>query len=226
MTGMPCLTRAMPSCGQNSFVFGAARCAHRETGSCGVRRPAASDPLGAMAIRDAAQALGIEARAGCTGRSEVVVMTSAGPACRSGTASRRWRGRTTAPVLSTLRDLVIGRGLDLEDVVSTSSRASSANALFAVAAVTRLNLDDQTVVVVDGGAGRLGGLGGSGWRVGPGGCGGVRRRCGGRGLRCGGGRQRTTAVRSCSARRPAAARRAGRRWARTSGGTAWRCRGR
>ena len=69
----------------------------------------------AMAIRDAVQSLGIEVRAGLhTGECEVRGDDIGGSPCTSARASARWRGRRVL-VSSTLRDLVIGSGLEFDD---------------------------------------------------------------------------------------------------------------
>ena len=79
----------------------------------------------AMAIRDAVQALGIEVRAGLhTGECEVRGDDIGGIGVHIGRASARWPGRTTCWYPSTLRDLVIGSGLEFErNAALTCSRA-------------------------------------------------------------------------------------------------------
>jgi len=69
-----------------------------------------------MAIRDAVQALGIEVRAGLhTGECEVRGDDIGGIGCTSVRARAHWRSRTTCWCPSTLRDLVIGSGLEFEE---------------------------------------------------------------------------------------------------------------
>ena len=69
-----------------------------------------------MAIRDAVQALGIEVRAGLhTGECEVRGDDIGGIGCTSVRACAHWRSRTTCWCPSTLRDLVIGSGLEFEE---------------------------------------------------------------------------------------------------------------
>jgi class 3 adenylate cyclase len=69
----------------------------------------------AMAIRDAVQALGIQVRAGLhTGECEVRGDDIGGIAVHIGARKRTGRAERRAGV-STLRDLVIGSGLEFED---------------------------------------------------------------------------------------------------------------
>ncbi len=76
---------------------------------------AASDPL-RMAIRDAVQALGIEVRAGLhTGECEVRGDDIGGIAVHIGARVSALAGPNDVLVSSTLRDLVIGSGLEFED---------------------------------------------------------------------------------------------------------------
>jgi class 3 adenylate cyclase len=78
-----------------------------------------SDPRAircAMAIRDAVRALGIEVRAGLhTGECEVRGDDIGGIAVHIGARVSALAGPDDVLVSSTLRDLVIGSGLDFED---------------------------------------------------------------------------------------------------------------
>jgi class 3 adenylate cyclase len=70
----------------------------------------------AMAIRDAVQALGIEVRAGLhTGECEVRGDDIGGIAVHIGARVSALAGPNDVIVSSTLRDLVIGSGLEFED---------------------------------------------------------------------------------------------------------------
>jgi class 3 adenylate cyclase len=82
----------------------------------------------AMAIRDAVQALGIEVRAGLhTGECEVRGDDIGGIGVHIGARVSALAGPNDVLVSSTLRDLVIGSGLEFEDRGRTSSRACPAS---------------------------------------------------------------------------------------------------
>ena len=82
----------------------------------------------AMAIRDAVQALGIEVRAGLhTGECEVRGDDIGGIAVHIGARVSALAGPNEVLVSSTLRDLVIGSGLEFEDRGAHDSRACPAN---------------------------------------------------------------------------------------------------
>ena len=69
----------------------------------------------AMAIRDAVRSLGIEVRAGLhTGECEVRGDDIGGSPCTSARACPHWPGQEVL-VSSTLRDLVIGSGLEFKE---------------------------------------------------------------------------------------------------------------
>ena len=82
----------------------------------------------AMAIRDAVQALGIEVRAGLhTGECEVRGDDIGGIAVHIGARVSALAGPNDVLVSSTLRDLVIGSGLEFEDRGAHRSRACLAS---------------------------------------------------------------------------------------------------
>jgi class 3 adenylate cyclase len=82
----------------------------------------------AMAIRDAVQALGIEVRAGLhTGECEVRGDDIGGIGVHIGARVSALAGANDVLVSSTLRDLVIGSGLEFERVALTSSRVCPAS---------------------------------------------------------------------------------------------------
>jgi class 3 adenylate cyclase len=75
----------------------------------------------AMAIRDAVQALGIEVRTGLhTGECEIRADDIGGIAVHIGARVGALAGPNEALVSSTLRDLVIGSGLEFEDCALTN----------------------------------------------------------------------------------------------------------
>ena len=81
----------------------------------------------AMAIRDAVQALGIQVRAGLhTGECEVHGDDIGGIGVHIGARVSALAGPNDVLVSSTLRDLVIGSGLEFEDRGLTSSKACPA----------------------------------------------------------------------------------------------------
>ena len=85
----------------------------------------------AMSIRDAVQALGIEVRAGLhTGECEVRGDDIGGIAVHIGARVSALAGPNEVLVSSTLRDLVIGSGLEFEDAALTNSRAYPASGVF------------------------------------------------------------------------------------------------
>ena len=116
MTGMPCSMRTTPSSGRSS-----ARFRGREVNTSGDGFLAMFDGPQraircAMAIRDAVQALGIEVRAGLhTGECEVRGDDIGGIAVHIGARVSALAGPNDVLVSSTLRDLVIGSGLEFED---------------------------------------------------------------------------------------------------------------
>ena len=82
----------------------------------------------AMAIRDAVQALGIQVRAGLhTGECEVRGDDIGGIAVHIGARVSALAGPNDVLVSSTLRDLVIGSGLEFEERGAHSSRACPAS---------------------------------------------------------------------------------------------------
>ena len=84
----------------------------------------------AMAIRDAVQALGIEVRAGLhTGECEVRGDDIGGIAVHIGARVSALAGPNDVLVSSTLRDLVIGSGLEFDDRGAHGSRACPANGI-------------------------------------------------------------------------------------------------
>jgi class 3 adenylate cyclase len=75
----------------------------------------------AMAIRDAVQALGIEVRTGLhTGECEIRADDIGGIAVHIGARVGALAGPNEVLVSSTLRDLVIGSGLEFEDCALTN----------------------------------------------------------------------------------------------------------
>ena len=85
----------------------------------------------AMAIRDTVQALGIEVRAGLhTGECEVRGEDIGGIAVHIGARVSALAGPNDVLVSSTLRDLVIGSGLESKNVALMSSRACPASGIF------------------------------------------------------------------------------------------------
>ncbi len=114
--GMPCSTRTTPSSGHNSPVFAA-----REVNTSGDGFLAIFDGPQraircAMAIRDTVQALGIEMRAGLhTGECEVRGDDIGGIGVHIGARVSALAGANDVLVSSTLRDLVIGSGLNFEE---------------------------------------------------------------------------------------------------------------
>jgi class 3 adenylate cyclase len=75
----------------------------------------------AMAIRDAVQALGIEVRTGShTGECEIRADDIGGIAVHIGARVGALAGPNEVLVSSTLRDLVIGSGLEFEDCALTN----------------------------------------------------------------------------------------------------------
>ena len=116
VTGMRCSTRTTPSCGRSSTRFRG-----REVNTSGDGFLAMFDGPQraircAMAIRDAVQALGIEVRAGLhTGECEVRGDDIGGIAVHIGARVSALAGPNEVLVSSTLRDLVIGSGLEFED---------------------------------------------------------------------------------------------------------------
>jgi class 3 adenylate cyclase len=91
----------------------------------------------AMAIRDAVCALGIEVRAGLhTGECEIRGEDIGGIAVHIGARVSALAGANEVLVSSTLRDLVIGSGLDFEDRGTHSLKGGPGEwHLFAVATV-------------------------------------------------------------------------------------------
>ena len=84
----------------------------------------------AMAIRDAVQTLGIQVRAGLhTGECEVRGDDIGGIAVHIGARVSALAGPKEVLVSSTLRDLVIGSGLEFEDRGTPRSRACPANGI-------------------------------------------------------------------------------------------------
>ena len=82
----------------------------------------------AMSIRDAVQALGIQVRAGLhAGECEVRGDDIGGLAVHIGARVSALAGANDVRVSSTLRDLVIGSGLEFDDSGTTSSRACRAS---------------------------------------------------------------------------------------------------
>ena len=116
VTGMRCLMRTTPSSGRNSSRFRG-----REVNTSGDGFLAMFDGPQraircAMAIRDAVQALGIEVRAGLhTGECEVRGDDIGGIGVHIGARVSALAGPNDVLVSSTLRDLVIGSGLEFED---------------------------------------------------------------------------------------------------------------
>ena len=116
VTGMPCSMRTTPSSGHSSTRFRG-----REVNTSGDGFLAMFDGPQraircAMAIRDAVQALGIEVRAGLhTGECEVRGDDIGGIAVHIGARVSALAGPNDVLVSSTLRDLVIGSGLEFED---------------------------------------------------------------------------------------------------------------
>ena len=116
VTGMRCLMRTTPSSGRNSTRFRG-----REVNTSGDGFLAMFDGPQraircAMAIRDAVQALGIEVRAGLhTGECEVRGDDIGGIAVHIGARVSALAGPNDVLVSSTLRDLVIGSGLEFEE---------------------------------------------------------------------------------------------------------------
>ena len=115
-TGMPCWTRTTPS-----FASQLNRFRGREVSTSGDGFLAMFDGPQraircAMAIRDAVQSLGIEVRAGLhTGECEVRGDDIGGIAVHIGARVSALAGPNDVLVSSTLRDLVIGSGLEFED---------------------------------------------------------------------------------------------------------------
>ena len=113
---MPCLMRTTPSSGHSSLAFEA-----REVDTSGDGFLAMFDGPQraircAMSIRDAVQALGIEVRAGLhTGECEVRGEDIGGIAVHIGARVSELAGPNDVLVSSTLRDLVIGSGLEFDD---------------------------------------------------------------------------------------------------------------
>ena len=116
VTGMRCSMRTTPSCGRSSTRFRG-----REVNTSGDGFLAMFDGPQraircAMAIRDAVQALGIEVRAGLhTGECEVRGDDIGGIAVHIGARVSALAGPNDVLVSSTLRDLVIGSGLEFEE---------------------------------------------------------------------------------------------------------------
>ena len=116
VTGMRCSTRTTPSSGRSSTRFRG-----REVNTSGDGFLAMFDGPQraircAMAIRDAVQALGIEVRAGLhTGECEVRGDDIGGIAVHIGARVSALAGPNDVLVSSTLRDLVIGSGLEFDD---------------------------------------------------------------------------------------------------------------
>ena len=85
----------------------------------------------AMAIRDAVQALGLEVRAGLhTGECEIRGDDIGGIAVHIGARVSALAGPNDVLVSSTLRDLVIGSGLESRTAVLTSSKACPVNGTY------------------------------------------------------------------------------------------------
>src|SRR6476620_10002492 len=104
-TGMRCLMRTTPLCACSSIVFGAAM-------FDGPQRAVRC----AMAIRDAVQSLGIAVRAGLhTGECEVRGDDIGGIGVHIGARVSALAGANDVLVSSTLKDLVIGSGIEFED---------------------------------------------------------------------------------------------------------------
>ena len=116
MTGTRCSTRTTPSSGAQLTRFRG-----REVNTSGDGFLAMFDGPQraircAMAIRDAVQALGIEVRAGLhTGECEVRGDDIGGIAVHIGARVSALAGPNDVLVSSTLRDLVIGSGLEFDD---------------------------------------------------------------------------------------------------------------
>ena len=114
-TGARCSTRTTPSCGQLARFRG------REVNTSGDGFLATFDGPQraircAMAIRDAVQPLGIEVRAGLhTGECELRGDDIGGIAVHIGARVSALAGPNDVLVSSTLRDLVIGSGLEFDD---------------------------------------------------------------------------------------------------------------
>ena len=116
MTGMPYLMRTTLLCGRSRLGSEAARVTHPETASSRCSTAHSVAIRCAMSIRDAVQALGIEVRAGLhTGECEIRGDDIGGIGVHIGARVSALAGPNEVLVSSTLRDLVIGSGLEFED---------------------------------------------------------------------------------------------------------------
>ena len=114
VTGMPCLMRTTPSCAA-ACTFSGPRSEHVGRGFLAMFDGPQRAIRCAMSIRDAVQALGIQVRAGLhTGECEVRGDDIGGIAVHIGARVSALAGPNDVLVSSTLRDLVIGSGLEFD----------------------------------------------------------------------------------------------------------------